>query len=241
MTAVNITHNDHDAVHHEAAAKWAAIVADVLIPLPRRRMKSRDILLQSQAPAGSVLIRDLNSPVDVAFPEDAEVDLGEGNVFRLGHGCETHEHGARGTPPKLAFIVNDVWKVTTDPTQTEGSLRGLFDLPCDVQVLRDRESPDDEVFSDGQEIRFADGPVFITIRGITTVKVNTKPVKFPKRSVTGLIIKETAIQQGVNIQPNFVLYKDLPGGGLGPAIANEQHVKLHECEEFTCVAPDDNS
>ena len=36
-------------------------------------MKARDILFQAEAPAGALLVRDLNSPVDVAFTDDAVV------------------------------------------------------------------------------------------------------------------------------------------------------------------------
>lgn len=228
-------------VDREAPPKWAALVTDVLVPLPRRHMKARDILFQAQVPAGSVLIRDLNSPVDVAFTNEAVVDLAEGNVFRLGCGCEVHEHGAKGAKPKFAFVVNDVWVVTTDPSQTPASLRGLFDLSENEEFLRDLESPNDDPIGDDEPIRFSDGPVFITRKSLITVEVNTNPVTFAKRRVTGLTVKRTAISQHVSIQLNFLLYRDLPDGGLGPTIRDDQYITLHECDKFTCVAPDDNS
>ncbi len=242
MTAVNTINATQEPVaERPPQAKWGAIVSDVLLPLPRRHMKARDVLFQANAPAGSKLIRDLNDPVDVAFTDDAEVDFAQGNVFRLGCECESHEHGANGAPAKLAFVVDDAWEVTTNPEQTEESLRGLFDLPDDVEFLRDFESPTDKPIDESEHVRFEDGPVFRTRRGIVTVEVNTKPVKFKKRRVTGLVVKQTAIQQGVAIQLDFVLYRELPDGGLSSAIGNDQHITLHECEKFVCVAPDDNS
>jgi hypothetical protein len=242
MNMVNATQETNSAGNVAAApAKWAALVADTLVPLPRRLLKARDILFQSQAPAGTVLIRDLNSPIDVAFSDNADVDLAGGNVFRLGRDCDIHDQGARGGKPKLAFVVNDAWAVTTDPNQTAQSLRGLFDLGEEVEFLRDLESPNDEPIGETEQINFADGPVFLTRRGLINVEVNTKPVVFTKRRVTGLGIKKTAIEQNVSIKTDFVLYRELPDGGLSAAIGNEQYVTLHECEKFTCVAPDDNS
>lgn len=98
-----------------AAPKWAAVVADRMAPMPRRRLRARDILHQAGAPDGAVLVRDLNSPIDVGFAPDAMVDLAEGNVFRLVHGCQADEIGARGAAPKLAFVVDDAWEVTIEP------------------------------------------------------------------------------------------------------------------------------
>src|SRR5690349_14817157 len=69
-----------------ASPKWAAVVEDQLIPLPRQRLKAKDIL--AQAGASGTLLRDLDQPVDVPLPPDTEVDLAQGNVFRTLPGCE---------------------------------------------------------------------------------------------------------------------------------------------------------
>jgi hypothetical protein len=228
------------ATECKAPPKWAAIVADRLIPLPRRVMHARDILFQANA-AGRKLVRDLDSPVDVAFDDDDEVDLAEGNVFRLETNCQCHHAPPFSAAAKFAFVVNDRWEVTINPTQTTSSMRGLFDLPANVDLLRDFESPHDELIGDCEEIRFPDGPVFRTERRDVTVSVNNKPVKFDHRRETGLGVKETAIKQKVNIQPNFVLYRVLEDDSLSPAITDEQRLILHDCEAFRCVAPDDNS
>lgn len=75
---------------------------------------------------------------------------------------------------------------------------------------------------------------------IVTVKVNNKPVTFPDHKVTGLEIKQTAIQQGVAIQEDFNLFRVKGGGKLDP-VADDERVTLHKDEEFRATAPDDNS
>ncbi|MGC3971629.1 MAG: hypothetical protein QM775_31075 [Pirellulales bacterium] len=82
----------------KASPKWAAVVGDQLVYLPRQVLKARDILHQAGA-TGKKLVRDLLSPFDVGFTDDAEVDLAEGNVFRLVDDCECH-HARRFRPSR---------------------------------------------------------------------------------------------------------------------------------------------
>lgn len=222
-----------------ADPKWAAVVADRVAPMPRRRLRAHDILHQAGAPDGAVLVRDLNSPIDVGFAPDAMVDLAEGNVFRLMHGCQSDEIGARGAAPKLAFVVDDAWEVTIEPRQTAKSLRGLFGLDDDVELVRDYESPDDEPVGEATEVFFRDGPVFRARKRSVTIKVNQNDVKMPRRRATGLEIKQTAINQGFKIQLDFLLYHIVDGEQV--RIPDDKKLRLHECDEFRCVAPDDNA
>lgn len=236
-------HPQHDPEHGcPPAVKWAALVGDNLFPMPRRNLKARDILAQSGA-SGQRLIRDYNERLDVAIPDDMDVDLADGNVFRLAGefddaGCTVPP----GAKPKFAFAADDSWEVTLQPTQTVESLRGLFDLPDDADILRDFESPDDYLLPPGTTVHVADGPVFrICIKSIT-LKVNvTHEVHFAKRHILGIEIKETAIAQGVPIDIGCVLYRLKREGGLGPAIGDHDRITLRRCDEFRCVAPDDNS
>lgn len=227
------------SAHEAAASKWAAVVQDCLVPMPRRKLLARDILYQAGATHSTVLVRDLNSPIDVGFTRDAMIDLAEGNVFRLVHQCQEDEMGARGAEPKLAFIVDDAWEVTVNPRQTSDSLRGLFDLDKDVELIRDYESPDDEPVSEAAQVFFGDGPVFRTRKRFVTIKVNQKEVKMPRHRATGLEIKQAAIDQGVNIKLDFLLYRIVNGKQL--PVRDDEPLRLYECEEFRCLAPDDNS
>lgn len=223
------------------SAKWAAVIADKLVFLPCRQLKAREILVHAQASAGTVLVRDLDKLANTEFSENDVVDLSDGNVFRLSQNCNITESSTLGEKEKFAFVINNTWAVTISPAQTVESLRRLFNLEDELELLRVCELPGDMPIGDTEPITFVDGPVFHTHRGLITVDVNTKPVQFTKHRVTGLVIKQTAVKQGVAIKTDFVLYRDLPNGGLSAAIGNEQYVNLHDGEKFTCVAPDDNS
>ncbi len=163
------------------------LVGDRLVPMPRRRLAATDILFQASAAEGDVLIRDYNGPNDVGFAPQTIVDLAEGNVFRLFNQCAHIGEPQERSKPKLAFVVDDRWEIVTRETQTVASLRGLFELGDDKDLLRDYESPNDEVLEDGQGLRFVDGPVFITRSSAereVTIVVNARPRAWTGRSIT---------------------------------------------------------
>ena len=232
---------DHTSRRNHAAAKWAAVFNDQLFPMPRRQLTARDILDQAGVGKEFVLVRDHGSPNDVVFDDDAMVDLAEGNVFRLIPRCEGGPQQPCTAPAKLAYVCDDAWEVTLIGKQTGHSLKRLLGLPDDAELLRDFESPNDQVIRDDEVVLHADGPVFTARRMTLTVKVNNKPVHFKKRRVTALELKQTAIDQGVKIDLDCVLYRVKPDGSLGPAIRDDEPVVLHECDAFNCVAPDDKS
>ena len=151
----------HDPNKPKSDAKWAALVDDRLIPLPRRQLTAAVILEQAGAPPHAVLVRDFNSPNDVGFEAESPIDLAEGNVFRTSTNCDRRWHVAADAPPKLAFVVDDRWEVTIQPVQTGQSLRGLIAVPASQALLRDYESPVDEPIEDQEQVKFADGPVFM--------------------------------------------------------------------------------
>lgn len=223
------------------APKWAALVEDRSIPMPRQEIAARDILDQAGIGPDFILVRDHNSPHDEPFENEALVNLAAGNVFRTAGVRDPRPCRRAAATPKLAFVVDDAWEITVQPKQTGHSLKRLMGLPDDVELLRDFESPVDRLIADDDPVLFSDGPVFITRRLCLTVTVNNQPVHFAKRRVTGREIKETAIAQGVKIDLGCVLYRTKPDGGLGPAIRDDQHVTLKQGDAFVCVAPDDNS
>lgn len=223
------------------APKWAALVDDRVIPMPRRKVTTQTIKDQAGIGEAFVLVRDYQTRNDVVVADNSELDLAAGNVFRVIPRCEAAPSQARHEPPKLAFVVDDEWEVVLDPRQTGATLRRLFELPAEAELLRDYESPHDEPIADDEAADFTNGPVFRTERVGITVKVNRNPVTFHKRRVTGLEIKQTAIAQKVKITLDGVLYKVKPDGSLGAAIGDSEKVTLTECEEFRCVTPDDNS
>lgn len=72
------------------------------------------------------------------------------------------------------------------------------------------------------------------------IEVNGNEVIVSDRGMTGIEIKMAAIEQGVQIQPNFVLQLELPNG-TSKVIADSEEVKVHNHMSFTAIAPDDNS
>ncbi|QJW85544.1 hypothetical protein HK414_26425 [Ramlibacter terrae] len=73
-----------------------------------------------------------------------------------------------------------------------------------------------------------------------TVEVNGNAVVLEEKVMTGPEIKQAAIAQQVQIQPDFVLQLQRPNGEYDP-IGDHEEVKVHKGMDFTCIAPDDNS
>ena len=73
-----------------------------------------------------------------------------------------------------------------------------------------------------------------------TVLVNEREVRFEQRRVTGLEIKQTAINQHVPIQLDFVLFEVNHGGHLRQ-IGDTETITLNPGHVFRAVTPDDNS
>lgn len=225
-------------------ARWNGLVDDVLVPLPRRLVNAQLVLDQSGTKPGFLLVRDHNSPDDQVFAPEDEIDLAEGNVFRTIPACEGTPNGRCKAPPKLVLFLNDRWELTTNPNQTKESLLRLFGRKS-IVLLRDYESPRDEVITDGEQIKFSDGPVFITREIPLTIKitvtVNGQQVTLDQRSLSALELKRTAMKQGVNIQEDFVLYRVKENGDLSASISDDVQIEISQCDAFRCVAPDDNS
>lgn len=72
------------------------------------------------------------------------------------------------------------------------------------------------------------------------VTVNERPVTLPDRTATGLEIKQAAIAQGVPIQLDFVLQREL-SSGQHKVIGDQDVVRVHPKEKFMAIADDDNS
>jgi hypothetical protein len=190
-----------------AAPRWAALVEDRLVPMPRQRVAAADILFQASAAANLTLVRDFNSANDIGFNPSATVDLSEGNVFRLVPACTQQDIVRPDAEPKLAFVVDDRWEIVIRSNQTVTSLRDLFDLKDDTDLLRDYESPRDELLDDDDNVRFADGPVFIT-RPATerkvTIIVNARPREWRGRTISFEQVLPLAFNS-VRTEP-FILY-----------------------------------
>lgn len=72
------------------------------------------------------------------------------------------------------------------------------------------------------------------------ISVNFKTVVMPDHKATGLSIKQTAIAQGVNIKPDFVLY-EVKDGNRRHRVPDDKEISLHPGDKFEAVPDDDNS
>ncbi len=157
-------------------AKWAVLVDDNAIPMPQRDVKATVIRAQACVPNGRTLIRDHNSPHDVIVQDNEIVDLAQGNVFYTLEACEVQPRQACEAPPKLAYFVDDRPEVTLRVDQTGQSIRELFSVSLNANLVRDTEGGIDQPIALVDAVHFKDGPVFYT-RAVTvalSITVNAR-------------------------------------------------------------------
>lgn len=77
-------------------------------------------------------------------------------------------------------------------------------------------------------------------RKLFPISVNRKPVEVGEPLITGLEIKETAIDQGVAIDLDFQLTK-VNADGKQPTVGDSEKVDVREFKTFFATAGDDNS
>ena len=76
--------------------------------------------------------------------------------------------------------------------------------------------------------------------GKVEVTVNDKPVVLDGAKQTGASVKKAAIEQDVNIKPDFVLSIEL-GGGKTKLVNDNEHIEVCDGERFLVIENDDNS
>jgi Multiubiquitin len=74
-----------------------------------------------------------------------------------------------------------------------------------------------------------------------TVTVNNRPVILTSHRVTGLAIKEAAIAQGVQIEPDFLLTLEAFGGQPARTIDNDETITVTQHSVFKANDGDDDS
>lgn len=217
------------------APKWAALVDDAPIPMPRQLVKVAVIKAQAEIPSGFVLVRDYDSPDDVVLGDDETVDLAQGNVFYRLVACDVKPRGQCNTPPKLAFFVDDRPEVTIRAKQTGKTIRELFGFNDDVNLFRDYESPHDEPIGLADAAPFDKGPVFFTRRQHTQLKiiVNNKPfteAEGVKHKMTGQQIAALVSETPRNTE----VFKLLKGGGQ-EAVPLDKEICIEDCDQFRVI------
>jgi hypothetical protein len=160
------------------APRWAALVDDKPIPLPRRIVDAAVIKEQAEIPAGFVLVRDYDSPEDTAIRDGEAVDLAQGNVFYRVETCDAKFLDHHDAPPKLAYFLDDRAEITINPQQTGKTIRDLYGLKEDVALFRDYDSPDDHPLGLDDSAAFDNGPVFYTRRIHTQLAITVNNKRF---------------------------------------------------------------
>lgn len=74
-----------------------------------------------------------------------------------------------------------------------------------------------------------------------TVTVNNKPVQLHEHRLTGLEIKQAAIQQGVEIELDFILVEEGHDGEESHVVGDDDVVTVNRHSVFTANDGDDNS
>jgi len=181
------------------APKWAALVNDCLFPMPRRHVRLAVLRTQASIPADHTLFRDHNSSDDPRLADNATVDLGEGNVFYSEPACAEARRGQPAAPAKLAFVVDDRWELAVKAAQTGQSLRDLFALEADVELLRDFEAPDDVVVNPADDANFGLGCVFRTRRHVAVLAIKVNRLRFTEKD--GVKPRMTGRQIAALVEP----------------------------------------
>jgi hypothetical protein len=221
-----------------AAAKWNALIEDTLVPSPQRDVRAHVLLAQAGVGAGKVLVRDHGGEEDVAMEHDELINLALGNVFYVVDACDALPKRKCTKPAKLALFVDDRPEVTLNPNQTGKTIRELFGLRDDVNLLRDYESPNDEPVGVTDKAPFERGPVFITRRqhSTLTIIVNSKPFTEAdgvKKRMTGRQIA-TLVSDNPDATEVFKLGK----GQKPDPVPLDKEIAIHDADEFRVIRKD---
>jgi hypothetical protein len=78
-------------------------------------------------------------------------------------------------------------------------------------------------------------------RSTVTVKVNRHNVVLKSHRVTGMQIKEAAIEQGVQIERDFLLTEEARKGHAARTIDDDRTIEVDKHSEFSANDVDDDS
>jgi hypothetical protein len=217
------------------APKWAALIDDTLVSAPQREIHARVLLAQVGAKPDQILVRDYGGEQDVAIASEEIVNLEQGNVFYLVPHFDAPAKCHCTKPAKLALFVNDRPEETLNPHQTGKTIRELFGLKDDVDLIRDHESDHDEPVALEDSAPFGRGPVFITRRRHATLKiiVNNKPfteIDGVKKHMTGREIAALVSDTPDNTEV-FLLEK----GHQPKPVPLSQQILVKNCDEFRVI------
>jgi hypothetical protein len=214
--------------------KWAAVVNDALVLLPRQHVTVRLIKQEAGTPAELTLVRDHGSPNDIPFEDEAELNLAEGNVFYTLPRCEVKPPNGCIAAPKLAFVTNDHAEQTLNPGQTGRSLRELFGFSPTVRLFRDYESPHDTLIGLDDAVNFPDGPVFYTRRADVGLTIIVNKQTFNEADGVKPRMTGREIASLVSPQPDKTEVTRQKGKERIP-VGLDEIIEIKGCEEFWVI------
>ena len=148
---------------------------------------------------------------------------------------------------KVDVLINEKPVTLDGPKQTGSSIKKAaieqgVDIKPDFVLRVELDSGETDLIDDSQDVLVKDGERFLAIAndGKVDVLINEKPVTLDGPKQTGSSIKKAAIEQGVDIKPDFVLSIEL-GGGKTDLIGDNQDVLVKDGDRFLAIANDDNS
>jgi hypothetical protein len=221
-------------IQNGPAPKWAALINDSLFPMPRRHVRVSVLREQASIPSEHALFRDHNSEDDPQIADNATVDLGQGNVFYSEPACVQPPRGQPAAPAKLAFAVDDRWELVVKPAQTGQSLRDLFSVPGDVELLRDIEAPDDIVVGPADDANFGNGCVYRTRRNVAVLAIKVNRLRFTEKDGVKSRMKGREIATLVEPHPDQTKVERLTPQGT-VAIGLDEEVPVANCDEFKVI------
>ncbi|MGJ8637801.1 MAG: multiubiquitin domain-containing protein [Opitutaceae bacterium] len=221
-----------------AEAKLVASINDIVILAPRELVSIQLLLEQAGLPDIAGLYRDHQSRNDPWFTINEEISLSEGSSFHTGEQPCRDSPQTSQAPAKYVVTVNDHPEYTNRREQTGASLRRLFNLDDDAELLIDTMSPNDIVIADEDVVDLGHSNVLITRdRDCEPLQiniiVNARPKVATKRRLSYREIVELAFPN-----PNFatqvytVTYCKGPRNKPEGSLSDGDTVKIVEGMEF---------
>lgn len=230
---MNTENNQHTAC--AAEPKWFANINDVPVPTPRRIVTAGLLKQLAGIAESKVLARDYNNKKsDVHLSETDEVDLAEGNVFYDINHCNNRSTQECSTSAKLSIIVDDIPKIILKKRFSARMLRELYLISGGKNIIRDYESPNDQIIAPDDRLNFEDGPVFITRESSQiTIFVNTRPKTIEKTEISYAEVVGLAYPNpDFNKHAYTVTYDDGCPGQINGQISKGESVSITQGMKF---------
>jgi hypothetical protein len=157
----------------------------------------------------------------------------------LVHACE-EKHNRIVHVLVNGHAVNLLGHMETGREVKTAAIEQGVEIRLDFVLAEELPDAGHRAVGDHEKVELREHMRFTAREPVVTVSVNEQPVKLHGHSATGAEIKAAAIAQGVHIQANFVLQKELPNG-TSRIVGDGDCVHLREHLRFTAIAPDDNS